>query len=127
MQQLTTPIKSNYDFWDENAFNKGRANKSSPVMVFDWAKAARKIRELNPKIAKMGLDGDFAQTAKIIYENGEVVINDYIRTSSTWATPLLILDRKVFICFYTAPKDTWSNWTESTINILKGKDDEIFN
>lgn len=120
MQQLTTPIRSNYNFWDEDAFEKGRANKTNQVMVFDWVKAATKIKEVNPKVAKMGLDGDFAQTAKVIFENGKAVINEYIRTSSTWATPLLILDRRVFICFYFTSKDTWSNWTEETINILKG-------
>lgn len=126
MQLLNDVIRSNYDFWDFGAFQKGRDSADNQVMTFDWEAAVHKIKSVRPKIAKCGLQGDFAQTAKVIYENGKAIINEYIRTSSTWAKPLLVLDNKVYECFLLCDEDVWSNWTEKTLGIL-GDKSEVFN
>ena len=42
-----------------NAFLIIQIHKDDPVMVFDWNKAARIIKEQNPKIASAGLSGDW--------------------------------------------------------------------
>lgn len=127
LQLLNDSIRSNFDFWDSYAFEKGKQNKGNQVMSFDWYGAAHMIKQVRPSIAKVGLQGDFAQTAKVIYQNKSIVINPYIRTSSTWAKPILVLDRAVYECFIIVGKDTWSNWTEETIKIVEGNKDEIFN
>ena len=62
--------------------------------VFDWIRAAQIIREKKPRTAEAGLEEDWSCTAGMIWENGKPVPKDetYTYLSSTWATPILMLD-----------------------------------
>ena len=57
------------------AFAMGDANRGKELMVFDWNKAAKIIKEQNAASASAGLCGDWAWTGGAIYEDGEKDIN----------------------------------------------------
>jgi hypothetical protein len=59
------------DSW--SAFAKGEANRGKELMVFDWVKAAKLIKERKPIIASAGLCSDWEWTGGTIYENGKPV------------------------------------------------------
>ena len=44
------------------AFALGSATRDSPLMVFDWDKAAELLRGRNPSYAEAGLKGDWEYT-----------------------------------------------------------------
>lgn len=76
------------------AFSMGMAHRDSRPRVFDWAKAARLIRERGAQTAYAGLAGDFEYTGGFIWKDGARVSRDdtYTYLSSTWAIPVLVLD-----------------------------------
>lgn len=106
------------------ALLKGEANRSRPLMVFDWDKAAQLIAERRPSVARAGLCSDWEYTGGDIYRGGKPVRKDdtYTYLASTWATPELDLDGDVIPCFRMktdAPgwgSDTY--WPESALGIL---------
>lgn len=63
--------------------------------AFDWDKAAQIIKDnlkLHPDLkAEAGLQGDWAYTGGVIFENGKPTNECYTYLSSNWATPTLIL------------------------------------
>lgn len=80
------------------AFAMGEANRGREMMVFDWDKAARLIRERKPRCASAGLRSDWEYTGGTIYENGKPVMDDYTYLASTWAVPELDMDGDNLAC-----------------------------
>ena len=106
------------------AFAMGEANKYKELMVFDWDKAARLIKERKPERAYAGLRSDWEYTGGIIYENGKPVMNGYTYLASTWAVPELDLDGDVVECYrmeHEVPKwGSGTKWPPSALDILRG-------
>ena len=111
------------------AFAKGQAALAagSPMMVFDWNKAAQLIRDNNPSTALAGLAGDWSWTAGEIYQNGASVPKDetYMYLASLWATPELEMDGLRQDCYLLEDKepegwDAKTYWPESALSILRG-------
>lgn len=102
------------------AWARGEANRGKPLMVFDWHKAARLIKELKPKFVTAGLSGDWEWTGGTIYDNGPVH-DCYTYLASTWATPEISIDGNVFDCFIMESETEWradTKWPQSAIDIL---------
>lgn len=90
-----------------------RQHDMSNLKVFDWNKAARYIKENNIKRASAGLDGDWDCTSGVIFEDGEIVTNDYTYLASTWVIPTLEADGKEIPCYLTVEENT-ENWNSHT-------------
>ena len=94
------------------------------LMVFDWDKAARLIRERKPKCASAGLQRDWEYTGGTIYEDEKPVINAYTYLASTWAIPEINLDGDVIECYrmeHEVPEwGSKTKWPQSALDILKG-------
>ena len=107
-----------------DAFMMSLANMGKELMVFDWNEAARLIKEHNPKVASAGLHSDWEYTGGVIFEDGEPVANTYTYLASTWATPELELDGKIYSCYKMQSEvPRWSEktkWPKSALKILKG-------
>ena len=106
------------------AFAMGEANRGKPMMVFDWNKAARLIKERGAKSASAGLSGDWDYTGGEILKEGKPISKDetYTYLASTWATPELEIDGETVEC-YLMQDDTpgWNSdtfWPESALTIL---------
>lgn len=106
------------------AFAMGEANRGREMKVFDWDKAAKIIKEKQPKTAYAGLAEDWEYTSGKIYEDGETIRTEYTYLASTWATPVLILDYEDEIECYVMESETKygaeTRWPKKAINILKG-------
>ena len=74
-----------------SAFALGDANRDKPLMVFDWDKAAKLIKESGAKEASAGLAGDWEWTGGNILLNGKPYMDSYTYLASTWAEPELCL------------------------------------
>jgi hypothetical protein len=113
-----------------SAYFKGVTSRGQQLMVFDWNKAARIIRERNIQSASAGLSGDWFYTGGQILENGKPVPADetYTYLASTWATPGLEIDGDIIDCFIMkcdVPQEWLNNWDyekvywpESALKIL---------
>ena len=73
------------------AFAIGQANRGKDLMVFDWDKAVKIIKERGLKNCGAGLESDFEWTAGMILVDGKPVTDDYTYLASTWTTPQLIV------------------------------------
>lgn len=107
------------------AFAIGAANRGKPCKVFDWEKAARLIKERNPKKASAGLSEDWEYTAGTIYRDGEPVYDSYTYLASTWATPELEMDGETFDCYRMEDEGEWgasTKWPDEALRILSGND-----
>lgn len=108
-----------------SAFAIGEANRGRELMVFDWNKAARIIKERNPKLAEAGLRDDWEWTGGTIYKDGKPIKDDYTFLASTWAVPELKVDGEIIECYKMkseVPK--WGSdtkWPMSSIAILQCK------
>lgn len=104
------------------AFAMGEANRRKELMIFDWDKAARLIRERKPECAGAGLRGDWEYTGGTIYESGKPVMNDYTYLSSTWAVPELDMDGEIVNCYRMEHEvPGWNSntkWPQSALDIL---------
>lgn len=104
------------------AFAMGEANRGKELMVFDWDKAARLIRERKPGYAAAGLRSDWGYTGGAIYEDGKTVMDDYTYLASTWAVPELYMDGDIEECFrmkHEVPEwDSDTKWPKSALDIL---------
>lgn len=105
------------------AFANGLANRGKELMVFDWHKAARLIRERGAQDASAGLSGDWEGTGgAILYDGKPCFETTYL--ASTWATPELEIDGKLMDCFLMQSEtDGWdcdTKWPESALEILNG-------
>jgi hypothetical protein len=109
----------------ELAIMMGELNRGKEMMVFDWDKAATIIREKKPFDAFAGLENDLEWTGGTIYKDGNIVQDSYTYLSSTWATPILILDgdyENAIACFIMEHQTSWGSdtiWPESAVHILK--------
>lgn len=105
------------------AIVKGTLNAGRELMILDWDKAAKLIKDKNPKRVMAGLRGDWEYTGGIIYENSEAIIDNYTYLASTWATPQLDLDGHIVDCYKMqseAPDwDAETKWPKSALEILK--------
>lgn len=94
------------------------------LMVFDWEKAAKLIKEKNAMYAIAGLKDDWDYTAGIIFENGKPVKQEktYTYLASIWAMPILEIDGKIFQCYKIQNEtDNWNAktfWPEIALNII---------
>ena len=111
------------------AFAMGEANRWKELMVFDWDKAARLIRERKPECASAGLRGDWEYTGGTIYEDGEPVMDDYTYLASTWAVPELDIDGEIIDCYRmeheTPGWDSETKWPKSALDILSAEEMEM--
>jgi hypothetical protein len=110
------------DTW--SAFAMGNASRDKELKVFDWNKAAAIIKKRGAQEASAGLEADLEWTAGTIIEDGKPVTDGYAYLSSTWATPLLIIDEEEIDCFSMQSEvpdwgsGTW--WPKSALEILHG-------
>ena len=108
-----------------SAFAMGEAFRGCEQKVFDWDKAAHLIHTNKPKLAIAGLLEDMEYTSGVIYEDDNLVRNDYTYLSSTWATPVIVMDGKPIECYKMqseVPK--WNEdtkWPSSALKILRGE------
>lgn len=104
------------------AIFNGVMNQNKELMVFDWDKAARLIKEHHSAYAIAGLAGDMEYTGGYILKDGKPTSEDYIFLASTWAVPSLILDGTEFECYKMAHEvPEWNHetkWPESALKIL---------
>lgn len=82
------------------AFAMGQANRGKEMMVFDWDKAAKIIKEVGAKSAQAGLSEDWEWTGGPILKDGQPVKEEdtYVYLCSTWAHPVLMIDGESFPC-----------------------------
>lgn len=108
------------------AWALGEANRGKKLMVFDWEKAARLIKERGASWASAGLSGDWEYTGGAIYYSGGPVPEEatYVYLASTWATPELNIDGEVISCYRmeneTPGWDGRTYWPPEAIAILEG-------
>lgn len=93
--------------------------------VFDWKKAARRIKETGAKNASAGLAEDWSFTGGDILINGEVVAEEdtYTFLESYWATPVLILDGVEEECWTLSADsdyDAATYWPSNALRVLAG-------
>lgn len=111
------------------AFAMGEANRGKELMVFDWDKAAKLIRERKPEYVSAGLRGDWENTGGTIYEDGKPVMADYTYLASTWAVPELCIDWEIIDCYrmkHETPR--WgpdTKWPQSALDILSAEEIEL--
>ena len=112
------------DSW--TAFGMGEANRGKELMVFDWEKAARIIKDSGAQSAYAGLRGDWEYTGGGIFRDGKPIPKDktYVYLASTWATPELEIEGQVIACFRMESKTPgWNEdtyWPEEALKILEG-------
>jgi len=105
------------DIWTRNmsAFMRGEAARiaGDPLMVFDWNKAAKLIKDNKPFTASAGLAGDWDCTGGEIYRDGKPIPQDetYVYLASIWATPELEMDGLRQDC-YIMEEDLPAEWEE---------------
>lgn len=108
-----------------SAFARGRAAEGKPQRVFDWEKAAQRIREVQPSVARAGLESDWEWTGGTIYEDGKPITESYTFLSSNWATPELELDGDLEPCWrYESGTPGWdadTKWPETALAILNAR------
>lgn len=116
---------------DAEAFAMGMMNLGKELMVFDWDKAARIIKERRPIRAGAGLRDDWENTGGVIFASGKIVRNVYTYLASTWAIPELALtfaddSREIIECYKMqseAPKwNAGTKWPTSALKILIEKE-----
>ena len=106
------------------AFMMGELNRHKELMIFDWHKAAKIIKERKPKIAMAGLRDDWEYTGGTIYEDGHIVKSPCAFLASTWAVPELYIDSgEVIPCYIMESKNVnrWheeTRWPQSALDIL---------
>lgn len=114
-----------------SAFAMGDANRGKKLMVFDWNKAARLIKDQKPLYALAGLRDDWEWTGGGIWKNNAPVPKDetYTYLASTWAVPELNIDGDIMDCYIMeddAPKD-WdvdkakTYWPDSALEIINSQ------
>jgi len=105
------------------AFARGDAGRNKPPMVFDWNKAARLIKESQPKEAWAGLKNDWEWTGGIIYCDGKPVTDSYTYLASTHAMPEIEMDGVICDCYLSINETEWDSktkWPVTALDILEG-------
>lgn len=97
--------------------------------AFDWDRAAHIIKKAHSDhpdlVAEAGLQGDWAYTGGIIFENGKPTNDHYTYLSSNWAPPTLILswdgeEQEEIQCFCddSETRTSKTKWDETSLDIL---------
>ena len=107
------------------AFARGESNRHKPLMVFDWDKAARLIKESGVTEASAGLAGDWDYIGGEILREGKPYMDGYTYLASTWAQPELRLgygmEQECWKFQSDTPEwDAQTKWPESALTILRG-------
>ena len=104
------------------AFEMGELNRGRELKVFDWDKAARRIKETGTDFAKAGLQSDWEWTGGTIFQDGKPNHDSYTYLASTWATPELDLGNGPEDCYkMQSETDGWhsgTKWPDSALKIL---------
>lgn len=104
------------------AFAMGEANRGKELMVFDWDKAARIIKERGATTASAGLRFDWDWTGGLILCDGKPYNDGSTYLASTWAVPELDIDGDVMPCYRMQSEvPNWgadTKWPESALAIL---------
>ena len=107
------------------AFVMGELNRNKEMMVFDWDKAARLIKNSGAIEASAGLRDDWEYTGGIIFEDGKPTDKHYTFLASTWAVPELQIGDEIYECYKMESEvpewDSETKWPESALNILNAK------
>ena len=109
-----------------SAYLRGQISRGRELMVFDWDRAARRIKEVHPKSASAGLAGDWEWTGGEIYRDGKPIPQEetYTYLASTWAKPQLEMDSQIEYCYKmqseTPDWDAKTYFPQSALDILKG-------
>ena len=105
------------------AFAMGEANRGKELMVFDWDKAARLIKESGCAEASAGLRGDWEWTGGRIFKDGKPYRGDYTYLASTWAVPEIEIDGRFYDCWKYEKElprcGPNTKWTKSALAKLK--------
>ena len=101
------------------------AHMGCELMIFDWDKAARLIKESGCKSASAGLADDWINTGGSIYSKGEPNYSSYTFLASTWAVPELRIGHQPPVECYKMQSETpgwdeYTKWPESALKILNG-------
>jgi hypothetical protein len=128
---MKTKKESNLSFADgfmglEAAKAKEEGKKP---MAFDWDKAAEiiknELKNHSDLVAEAGLQGDWAYTGGVIFENGKPTNDEYTYLASTWATPSLLLmwdneEQDMLACCTPISKRMThdSKWDDKSLSIL---------
>ncbi len=92
--------------------------------VFDWVKAAQRIKEAQPLEALAGLCEDWFWTGGVIWENGGIPTESHPFLSSNWATPVLVMDEKQEECWvYQDESPGWdakTYWPDEARRTVEG-------
>lgn len=112
-----------------SAFLMGQANEGNELMVFDWDKAAKLIKESGCENAEAGLSGDWGCTGGSIFKDGKPDLEDYTYLASTWAIPeLMFNDKQTVDCWkYQSEVPEWDSgtkWPESALAILNSNESD---
>lgn len=104
------------------AFANGEANRGKELMVFDWDKAAKMIKDSGAACASAGLSGDWEWTGGVIFRDGKVLNSEYTFLASTWSKPEIEIDGVIHECFVMQSEtDGWGSgtkWPESALLII---------
>lgn len=100
--------------------------------VFDWERAAARIKEVQPEVAVAGLIEDWDFTSGIIYRDGEILYRGngggYTYLASRWDIPALKLDDTTEECWILKQESGHNetqyfaklSWPRESIDILFG-------
>lgn len=104
------------------AFALGQANRGEELMVFDWEKAAKLIKQKGVENASAGLRNDWEWTGGDIFTDGKPNMNDYTYLASTWAIPELEINGEIFACYkMQSDRPDWdakTKWPKTALAIL---------
>lgn len=104
------------------AYINAQAAKDKEPMVFDWIKAAKLIKERQPKLACAGLAGDWEWTGGEIFEDGKPVFDSYTYLASNHATPEIDLDGYRLDCYCMQSEQpgyhSGTKWPAEALEIL---------
>ena len=106
------------------AFARAQGARGQPAKVFDWHRAARRIKETGARHASAGLSDDWEWTGGDILRDGKPPDRKQTQVylASVWATPELNLDGAVEDCFIMQAEspgwDARTYWPQSALDIL---------
>ena len=111
------------------AFTMGILNRGKELMVFDWDKAARIIKERGLHNVGAGLSSDLEWTEGDILIDGNPIMDNKCFLASTWATPVMVVhDDEDYgdeiPCFVMESETDWHEdtlWPESALSILNAE------
>ena len=105
-----------------SAFAMGQANRHKELMVLDWEKAAKMIKDRDAKDASAGLAGDWEWTGGDILVDGKIPEDSSPYLASTWATPEIEIGGLKHDCYKMQSKtpgwDADTFWPEEARKIL---------